>query len=107
MIRTDNGPQFTSGAWLKACDAYGIEYEHIPLRTPNKNAHIEAFHAILEDECLGRHEFRTFAEAYMTVVNYIDYYNNRRIHGSLGYRSPAQYHDAITKNHEKPAPIKL
>lgn len=29
VIRTDNGPQFTSGAWLKACDEYGREYERI------------------------------------------------------------------------------
>jgi putative transposase len=58
-----NSPQFTSRAWLTACDKNELECEHIPLRTPNKNAHIEAFRAILEDECLGRHEFRTFADA--------------------------------------------
>jgi len=107
IVRTDNGPQFTSQAWAAACEELGIEHECIPLRTPNKNAHIEAFHAILEDECLGRHEFRSFAEAYTTVVDYIDYYNHRRLHGSLGQRPPAEYHEAITRNHEKPAPIKL
>lgn len=107
VIRTDNGPQFTSQAWMATCEELGIEHECIPVRTPNKNAHIEAFHAVLEDDCFGRHEFRTFAEAYVAVVDYIDYYNNRRLHGSLGYRPPAEYHKAITSSHEKPSPIKL
>lgn len=107
VIRSDNGPQFTSNAWLETCEAHGLEYEHIPVRTPNKNAHIEAFHALLQDECLSRYEFQTFTEAYIAVVEYIDYYNNRRIHGRLGYRTPVEYHDAITSNQEKMAPIKL
>jgi len=107
VVRTDNGPQFTSKEWQATCDRYGVEYEYIPVHTPNKNAHVEAFHAILQDECLARHEFRTFAEAYMTVVAFIDYYNNRRIHGRLGYRSPTEYHVAITRDREIPAPIKL
>lgn len=107
VVRSDNGPQFTGKAWMATCEELGIEYEYIPVRTPNKNAHIESFHALLQDECLGRHEFQTFAQAYTTVVAYIDYYNHRRIHGSLGFRTPTEYHEAITGNHEKPIPIRL
>ncbi|NLX87269.1 MAG: transposase, partial [Clostridiales bacterium] len=48
------------------CSSLGIEHERIPCRTPNLNAHIESFHRILEDECLGRCEFGSYEEAYRT-----------------------------------------
>ncbi|ASZ60928.1 transposase [Bacillus subtilis] len=43
VIRTDNGPQFISLAFQKACETFHIEHERIPPRTPNMNAHIESF----------------------------------------------------------------
>ncbi|MFD2670646.1 integrase core domain-containing protein [Marinicrinis sediminis] len=64
MIRSDNGTQFTSKAFANACEELDMEHERIPPRTPNMNAHIEAFHRILEDECLSRHEFQSDVEAY-------------------------------------------
>ncbi|WP_461368682.1 hypothetical protein [Candidatus Darwinibacter acetoxidans] len=38
------------------------------------NAHIESFHSILESDCLSRHEFQTYAEAYKRVSEFMDYY---------------------------------
>lgn len=107
VVRCDNGPQFTSQAFRETCHKLGVEIEYIPVQTPNKNAHIEAFHSLLERECLSRHEFSSFAEAYMTVIAYMEYYNNRRIHSSLGYRTPKEYHEAILRKTVTPTPIKL
>jgi hypothetical protein len=90
IIRSDNGPQFVSHRFQAACEELGLEHECIPVRTPNKNAHIEAFHSILEDECFSRYEFNSFAEAYVTVVEFIDYYNHRRLHGSLAGCTPGR-----------------
>jgi putative transposase len=106
-IRTDNGPQFLSKAFEEFCYVKGLVHECIPVRTPNKNAHIEAFHSILEEECLSRYEFGSFSEAYVTVVDWIDHYNHRRLHGSLQYRTPAEYHEACLSKTVSPAPIKL
>ncbi|MDD2629582.1 MAG: integrase core domain-containing protein, partial [Limnochordia bacterium] len=69
-------------------------HERIPVNAPNRNAHIESFHAILEDECYGQNEFQTFLDAYTEVSKYMSYYNERRRHGSLNYQSPRQYHQA-------------
>lgn len=107
MIRSDNGPQFTSHAFATTCERLGINQEFIPVRTPNKQAHIEAFHSILEEECLSRYEFGSFSEAYLTVVDFMDRYNFRRIHGSLGYRTPKEFHDASLRKTENAKPIKL
>lgn len=94
IIRSDNGPQFVSMLFESTCEQLGAEHERIPPKTPNMNAHIESFHRILEDDCLSRHEFESYAQAYETVVEFMDLYNNRRIHSSLNYLSPAEFHQA-------------
>ena len=92
VIRSDNGPQFTSFHFQNTCLELQIEHERIPYATPNKNAHIEAFHRILEDECLSKYEFESFAHAYKEVTEFMKKYNNIRIHSSLGYISPKEYY---------------
>lgn len=56
-LRTDNGPQFIARRFEETCQALGAVHGRTPVKIPNLNAHIEAFHAILERECYGRHEF--------------------------------------------------
>lgn len=94
VIRTDNGPQFISHAFESRCEKLKIEHESIPCKTPDKNAHIEAFHRILEDECLGRWEFEKYEEGYREVVEFMDRYNTRRIHSSIFYMSPREFYMA-------------
>lgn len=95
VIRTDNGPQFISHVFEQACLQFKVVHERIPPKTPNKNAHIEAFHAILEQDCLNKHEFESFQDAYKTVTEYYLFYNQRRIHGSLYDLSPYEFMEAI------------
>lgn len=91
VIRTDNGPQFVSLKFQQFCEQNNIEHERIPNKTPNKNAHIEAFHSILEMECFRRHCFETFEEAFAEVDRFIRFYNNERLHGSLFDLPPREY----------------
>ena len=51
VIRSDNGPQFISNLFEEVCTKLNVEHERIPFKTPNLNAHIESFNAILEGEC--------------------------------------------------------
>lgn len=90
-IRTDNGPQFTSKKFHQLCEQHGVEHERIPNKTPNKNAHIESFHSILEMECFRRHCFETYEEAFAEVDRFIRFYNNERLHGSLYDLPPREY----------------
>lgn len=94
VIRTDNRPQFISHAFERRCEELKIEHERIPCKTPDKNAHIEAFHRILEDECLGRWEFEKYEEGYREVVEFMDRYNTHRIHASIFYMSPREFYMA-------------
>ena len=97
-IRTDNGPQFIANQFEELCEELGTIHERIPVKTPNMNAHIEAFHSILGDECYSRNEFSSFMEAYGVITEYMEYYNRRRRHGSLRYMAPEVFHEAFMSN---------
>jgi len=90
VIRSDNGPQMTSRQFHEALKKIEekLEHEFIPPATPNKNAHVESFFSLLERELLSHRYYVTFSDAYSEVHAWIDFYNERRLHGSLGDRTP-------------------
>jgi putative transposase len=106
-IRSDNGPQFISHLFEDACETFQMIHERIPPRTPNKNAHIESFHSILEAECYQRHEFETYPQVYVIVTQFIQDYNQQRIHGSIYDLSPYEYIEALKNNRVQPKHIKV
>jgi putative transposase len=92
-IRNDNGSQFIANdvrAFLRAAEA-NQEFTHIA--TPEENAYIEAYHSILDTEIVQRFEFASFYEAKLTIEAYVDFYNNRRLHGGIGMKKPQQLWD--------------
>lgn len=92
VIRSDNGPQMTAkevSQWLAELEEK-LSHEFIPVRTPNKNAHIESFFSILELEFLSVTYFSTFSEAYEKTHAFIRFYNGERTHGSIGYITPVE-----------------
>jgi transposase InsO family protein len=93
VIRTDNGPQFVSYKFSECCEEIEVEHERIPVKTPNKNAHVESFHRVLEDECLKINDFQSYAEAYTIVNDFMEFYNNRRLHSSLRFMSPNEFYN--------------
>lgn len=107
VLRSDNGPQFISNLFEGACLELNIEHERIPFKTPNKNAHIEAFNAILEEECLSRQEFTSYAEAYATVADFIRFYNDSRIHSATKYLPPLDCYQLIKNKRLELKPVKV
>jgi putative transposase len=97
VIRSDNGPQMSSNRfhfYLKSLERK-LTHEFIPPRTPDRNAFIEAFNSILEIEVLQVRYFRNFQEVYSAILSFVEFYNTRRLHGSIGYLSPKMFIDGI------------
>ncbi|MGR3317783.1 MAG: transposase [Candidatus Anammoxibacter sp.] len=92
VIRSDNGSQMTSKAFIENIKDYENEVIHelIPTATPNKNAHVEAFNSILEIEFLQVRYFNNYSQAYEETVEFIHKYNTERIHGSLKWQTPSE-----------------
>jgi putative transposase len=87
-VRNDNGSQFIAHKvrfFLRSSEA-NQEFTHIA--TPEENAYIEAYHSILEREVIQRFEFSSYYDAILTITAYVEFYNNRRLHGGIGFKTP-------------------
>ena len=90
-LRSDNGPQMTSNQLFQYVQSIGLEHEFIPPRCPNKNAFIESFFSIYETQFLQVRYFKNLKEVYQQTEEFINYYNNERLHGSLKYKTPNEF----------------
>jgi putative transposase len=89
---SDRGSQYTSYAFGKRCQEAGIMPSMGSVGDAYDNAMAESFFATLEREVLNRRRFRSQAEARMAIFEWIEgWYNPRRRHSGLGYRSPVNY----------------
>jgi putative transposase len=107
VIRTDNGPQFISNIFETGCQTLSVEHERIPPKTPNLNAHIESFHSILERDCYAKNEFISYTDAHKTVTEFIDFYVNRYLHGSLNDMPPTEFHRMVVNKTVTPFTVKV
>ena len=90
-IRSDNGPQMTSNMFRNYIETLELEHEFIPPGACNKNAHVESFNSIIESDFLQVRYFRDFEDAYRQTMEWMDFYNKKRIHGSLKMMSPLDF----------------
>lgn len=92
-IRCDNGPEMTSKHFLDWAHKRGIEVEYIQPGKPIQNAFIESFNARFRDECLNEEVFRDLEEAQRKIEKWRRYYNEKRPHSSLDFKTPKQFED--------------
>lgn len=58
---------------------------------PDENAHMESFLHSLKAELLHGRTFTSARELRTRLARYAQYYNQERLHSSLGYQSPVDY----------------
>jgi putative transposase len=87
--------QYTSIAFGIRCKQAGVRPSMGSVGDAYDNAMCESFFATLECELLERERFRNQAEAKMKVFDFIEgWYNPRRRHSALGYKSPMEFERA-------------
>ena len=84
QLHSDQGFQYTSQAYFKLTQSYGITPSMSRKGNPYDNALAENFFSILKTECICRHLPTTFAEAKALIDNYIYFYNHQRIQLKTG-----------------------
>lgn len=89
-VQTDNGMEYGRQYEGLLNDA-GITLRHTRLRRPNDNAHVERFNRTLRDECIGSYMSHMSVDtANRLIGEFIDYYNERRVHLGLQCMVPRE-----------------
>lgn len=92
LHHSDRGSQYTSAAYRLQLKQYKMRASMSRKGNCYDNACIESFHSVLKKEFIYCTRFRTKEQAQQEVFEYIElFYNRKRIHGSLGYLSPARF----------------
>lgn len=89
---SDQGCQYTSFAFGARCRRAGVRPSMGSVGDCFDNAMAESFFATLECELLARTPLATPEQARREIFTFIEgWYNPRRRHSALGYRSPLDY----------------
>lgn len=101
FLNSDQGSQFTSHAWINLLQDYQIVISMDGKGRWVDNVYVERFWRTLKYECIFLLGIETVADLHKQVAIYIEYYNKRRLHSTLSYKTPTSvYQASITKDEE-------
>jgi putative transposase len=88
---SDQGVQYTCKAYQEHLQRAGLVASMSRKGMPYDNAVMESFFSSLKHELTHHERFENRDEAQCKIFDYIELcYNRKRLHRTLGYRSPAQ-----------------
>ena len=97
IFHTDRGNEFKNKIIDEVLDTFKIERSLSKKGCPYDNAVAEATYKIIKTEFAYKRIFKTFEELERDLFNYVNWYNNIRIHGSLGYMTPIEYKERMSE----------
>ena len=91
IFHTDRGSEFKNQLIDEIIDAFGITRSLSAKGKPIDNAVAESMYNIVKTEFAFGEVFADFSELELKWFDFVNWYNNVRIHGSLGYLTPAEH----------------
>jgi putative transposase len=88
IFNTDQGTQFTCHSFIEVLERNNIAISMDGKGRATDNVVIERFWRSIKYEDIFPMQYKTMEEVKNGVAKYMDFYNNRRPHSSLGYRTP-------------------
>jgi putative transposase len=88
IFNTDQGTQFTCHSFIEVLERNNITISMDGKGRATDNVVIERFWRSIKYEDIFPMQYKTMEEVKNGVAKYMDFYNNRRPHSSLGYRVP-------------------
>lgn len=91
LFHTDRGSEFKNQLIDQSLKTFGIERSLSKKGTPYDNAVAEATFKTIKTEFVNGRVFSSQQELDIELFDYVNWYNNIRIHGSLDYLTPNEY----------------
>ena len=88
IVNSDQGCQYTSNEWILTIEKEGAKVSMDGKGRWVDNVFIERFWRSIKYESVYLHSFETIPEAREILGKYIEFYNRRRPHQALGYKTP-------------------
>ena len=94
VFHSDRGNEYDNVLIDNILNTFKIERSLSNKGNPYDNAVSEATNKILKTEFIYQRKFETLEQLQLELAEYVYWYNNLRIHGSLGYMSPIEYRES-------------
>jgi len=96
IIHSDRGVQYACNDFRKILDKHSFIQSMSRKGNCWDNAVAESFFSIIKSEMIHHEHFKGRNDTLTAVFEYIEvYYNRKRKHSTLGYRTPAQFDQTI------------
>jgi transposase InsO family protein len=94
IVHSDRGSQYCSGEFQQALKDWGLRSSMSRKGNCWDNAPIESLWGSLKVARIHGRRFETRRQAMDEVIDWLSFYNHRRLHSTLGYVSPMQFERA-------------
>lgn len=102
---SDQGGNYAAHAYIDELRQYPIQISMAAVGKAEENGYAERFMRTIKEEEVDLSDYRDFADAQSQIGRFIqDVYNQKRIHSSLGYLTPAEFEVAWRSRPEKVSP---
>ena len=91
ILHTDRGNEFKNKIIDEVLKTFNIDRSLSKKGCPYDNAVAEATYKIIKTEFAFNRIFKSFEELETELFDYVNWYNNFRIHSSLDYLTPVEY----------------
>jgi len=92
IFNTDQGTQFTAERFTAAVENAGVRMSMDGRGRALDNIFIQRLWRSVKYEEVYIKDYRTARDAYESLKAYFLFYNNKRLHQTLGYLTPAEVH---------------
>jgi putative transposase len=87
-IISDNGPQFIAKDFKEFIRICGMTHVRTSPYYPQSNGKLERFHRTIKGDCIRPGTPLSLEDARRLVTDYVERYNNVRLHSAIGYITP-------------------